>query len=843
MKKITGFFEKNKDNLDLINIFIWVSIVSVLLTVLFLRLSGGTIFSNLFFKDSMDSGMDFFHSIEYTVGRAPYELFGTLYPPLANLLFYVILQFVPEWEKDKWASTFTEGVQLRGTSADLRIWQPTFLLFLFFVIICVIWSFYLFKKTIHLEDKKTFAAVCLLFSYGLLYAMERGNIIIISAFCVIIFIKNRNSDDRIQQEVALIALAIAAGLKLYPAVFGLLLLYDRQYKKALRTMLYGIIAFFVPFLFFKEGLNGMGIFWSVLNSHSGTSVFSGSGTSVDKIMNTVIVFFANVFRLEINESLLISILPCLNVIVSCMILAMGFWMKKEWERILACSLAITLYQSQGVYLLIFLMAAFVFFLRDEKKLTTENFIPFIGMMAANLLLPLPLYSSSNMASAQYIRIQFCLVILIAWFVWKFVCNVKTCTAEVIGYDYAISNDRSLFDHLSQEKKTVLSTGDRYVGNILRCLATLFVFLLHGRSYTACLDNVTGFWNWITKFPAWAGVWIFIFLSGYGIGYGFCKQKYSLKDEDGKLQITLFVKFYLGRFVKIAPIYYAYCILFDCISGNNFFWYHPDIFLKMTIFGFNGNGGVSGLGHLWYVSLAMQLYLVMPFVYLIIDKIKSNKKLLMLSYGIIVFAGCAMRLISINLDVDWYNGVYTKWYMNLDLVISGMLIAAMKEYYQFTGLKQKRKTILRGISFILLGVLVIYNNYIYYVGSFSLLEIYRYILPTAYIVICSVLFIAGSEKTKKENVISNVCHRWTDFFSKYSFSFYIFSIIGLKYMGMAMEQNYIYNLLPAAGKYLMFFGVAFMITLLAAIVFDKMVRFVIGWVAGKYKKTFLAEISN
>lgn len=69
-----------------------------------------------------------------------------------------------------------------------------------------------------------------------------------------------------------------------------------------------------------------------------------------------------------------------------------------------------------------------------------------------------------------------------------------------------------------EGNNVIHTGgSRMTSNVLRCCATLFVFLLHGRSNVPALANATGIWQWITFLPAWGGVWIFFFLSGFGIG--------------------------------------------------------------------------------------------------------------------------------------------------------------------------------------------------------------------------------------------------------------------------------------------------------------------------------------
>lgn len=63
-------------------------------------------------------------------------------------------------------------------------------------------------------------------------------------------------------------------------------------------------------------------------------------------------------------------------------------------------------------------------------------------------------------------------------------------------------------------------------NILRVVATLFVFLLHGRSYIPRINELPRVINWVTYLPAWAGVWIFLFLSGYGVGCGFFPKDIS-----------------------------------------------------------------------------------------------------------------------------------------------------------------------------------------------------------------------------------------------------------------------------------------------------------------------------
>lgn len=59
-----------------------------------------------------------------------------------------------------------------------------------------------------------------------------------------------------KQELALLFIAFAAGFKLYPALIGIVYLKRKEWKKACRLVIYGLIVVFVPFLFFG-GYRGM----------------------------------------------------------------------------------------------------------------------------------------------------------------------------------------------------------------------------------------------------------------------------------------------------------------------------------------------------------------------------------------------------------------------------------------------------------------------------------------------------------------------------------------------------------------------------------------------------------
>ena len=84
-------------------------------------------------------------------------------------------------------------------------------------------------------------------------AVSSGNPMILAVALTTVYLFNYNSENSRDREVALICLGIAAGLKMYPCIFGLLTLYRGNLKETLRLVIYGLVFVFLPFLFFKGG--------------------------------------------------------------------------------------------------------------------------------------------------------------------------------------------------------------------------------------------------------------------------------------------------------------------------------------------------------------------------------------------------------------------------------------------------------------------------------------------------------------------------------------------------------------------------------------------------------------
>lgn len=101
-------------------------------------------------------------------------------------------------------------------------------------------------------------------------ALERGNPAFLVLILLIFAVSFKDSDSKILREIALILIAVAANLKLYPAIFGLMYLKEKRYKEAVRLIIYGVLLFAVPFVFF-DGLKSVKDYLIIIRLMQGRS--------------------------------------------------------------------------------------------------------------------------------------------------------------------------------------------------------------------------------------------------------------------------------------------------------------------------------------------------------------------------------------------------------------------------------------------------------------------------------------------------------------------------------------------------------------------------------------------
>jgi peptidoglycan/LPS O-acetylase OafA/YrhL len=231
----------------------------------------------------------------------------------------------------------------------------------------------------------------------------------------------------------------------------------------------------------------------------------------------------------------------------------------------------------------------------------------------------------------------------------------------------------------------------YKLDVVRGFACLLVFLFHtigvkvGWGYeinnydnyllsTHSYSNERIFWNFFPLSFGWAGVQLFLVISGFLIHLAFLNQKNE----------NLNIKLYLNkRFWRIYPPYFVALLFFSFFSNSSWvlswngmkqFFYHVFFIQNIdsdTFFGINGV--------FWSLALEFQLYLLYPLFLLIRKKVKVKKVfmiLLALSLAISL-AGFVFNIKGIVFDSmvlkSWYTwaagALIAEAYVNKEKIFS------------------------------------------------------------------------------------------------------------------------------------------------------------------------------
>lgn len=318
-------------------------------------------------------------------------------------------------------------------------------------------------------------------------------------------------------------------------------------------------------------------------------------------------------------------------------------------------------------------------------------------------------------------------------------------------------------------------------NVLRFIAFIIVFLLHTKIFIPVIWN-EGYDNaWITFTPAWAGVWIFLILSGYGIGAGFYSKKYHMS-------INGIAQYYIHRIASVLPLYWFYLITVSIfvkpeilIPSKEHFIY----LLKLFLFNYQEEFYSIEFGLSWYLTTLLRLYLLSPiFCYLFQKFITNGKRLFVAAISLWILGFVARCIMGYHISVtgvgNWSSDIYKPFYFNLDLFFLGFLLNKIKRYH----LNVKRKTIVLFRTFIFVSTIVLigYNSYIYYASSYlgkNYMNIYCYILPSVYALII-LFYIWGFDimKTHEQEKLSISCLiknplRIFDYFKNIQMAMYLF----------------------------------------------------------------------
>ena len=248
---------------DPVEYFIALMLLGIAVFAVRVTVGGSATLTEIFHKDSSDLMMDYFNSLrDVSQGIGVYTDRRVIYPPLANLILLFLSKALPP------AYLNTPGGSAIHT---WRFYSSAVLSVTFFFVFTVLLLALVVGREKYPAVKKNLLVFLLMASFPVLFMIERGNIVILCLIALVVFAQNYNSESRVGREVALVMLAFATALKLYPALFGLVMLADRRYRDAFRAAFYAVLMLVIPSFFF----GGPICLWWVVENTLYYSTFTG----------------------------------------------------------------------------------------------------------------------------------------------------------------------------------------------------------------------------------------------------------------------------------------------------------------------------------------------------------------------------------------------------------------------------------------------------------------------------------------------------------------------------------------------------------------------------------------
>lgn len=342
------------------NIFIVSCIVIYVIMYFCFAKTNGTSFISMFHNFPNDTYMDMFNSI-YVINplqiKNPYEL-GSQYPPLCYLIYFLFAKLIP-------TELFNENAIFIRDTMSGRI-----IVSIYISIICISMSSIIFAFEKNIKNSCLISFI-FLFSFPSMYAIERCNIIYISFICVAIFCLGYESSNNLVKHFSLICLAIASALKIYPALFGLVLINKRKYKEAFYAIIYGLLFFFIPFMFFG-GASSISLFINNIFNVSEEMAVKGYGYKVG--ISSILGYTLKIFKINASS----EIYDRMSIIIKFFILLFGITsmifckFKEKWKMFAIPSILINLiFDYSFIYTLLFLIIPIMYFLNDETYISRK----------------------------------------------------------------------------------------------------------------------------------------------------------------------------------------------------------------------------------------------------------------------------------------------------------------------------------------------------------------------------------------------------------------------------------------------------------------------------------------
>ena len=311
---------------------------------------------DLFFKRGENFFADLYNVCVYSSERDPYfNTFGEdaekAYFPLSYLISFVMGRLIC-FDGYQGSIYSVSPIELIGSILLLAITM-------------VVLSILVYNSIKGSVIMRTALVLVFLTSGPVMFAAERWNLIFYTVIGMIIFLTTYDSENKVLRELGYLSLAFAAALKGFPAVLGVLLLYRKEWKEAVRLAVYGAIGAFVPFLFVKHGFGAVSKWLSNLHLNNEMYKFRNEyGYSYFVVHNQSLT--------EDKMTLILDNMYLVLIITAALAIIGASFVKREWIRIaLIISFIIIIPANSGYYTLMYFIPLVTALIRGADRGAAE----------------------------------------------------------------------------------------------------------------------------------------------------------------------------------------------------------------------------------------------------------------------------------------------------------------------------------------------------------------------------------------------------------------------------------------------------------------------------------------
>ncbi len=344
-----------------IDLFLVLSLGGTFLFIVLLIATQGEAMRWLIMENNFDySFTDYFRHVGFTSDMKNFYL-NTIeapFPPFAYLLYYLLYSLDPTdeiWDVESWEA--------------VRDYRFNMLIYVMLIILLALLFRLLTDKilTYSTSEKNTALTCAILFSAPFMAgAIERGNIAFLVMLMVLAAFYLRDSDNAVCREAALLLIAMASGIKVYPAIMGLLYIREKRWKEAVRLFIYGLLFFFVPYAF-TGGIPAMISHLKILflfetQSYASWTDIRNFLLSISKVLGQYenSPYFVKYFKIIENLYLLLCV-------------ASLFKTDKSWKKALYICGVMSLYvPSSHRYVSIYMAVPLILYLKDAMEQTESG---------------------------------------------------------------------------------------------------------------------------------------------------------------------------------------------------------------------------------------------------------------------------------------------------------------------------------------------------------------------------------------------------------------------------------------------------------------------------------------